>query len=495
MSGGGTGWGAIEVMFGNQKVYGAVLATPPQRTYIEVGTFPTTINVTIFGSTASGGPPANMAFGRLDGFQVVDALGQSIPVILRKGDCNGPQYPEVPPCSPEIVVQPEPQTVCAGQSASLRVVVINSSTTEYQWYRSGFPVVDSGHVSGSTTPTLTVTQGTSADTGAYSCQIRTECTTLNSAVVSMAFREFGVCCFSGGACALAVDGCTCPNGATFINGVHFPGGIGTCSPGPCGSPTGACCFGAGICLVLTAGQCSGAGDSYRGDGTTCGPTLCPPTGVCCNSTVGGCSLVYNGAACPAGWTQVMSATSCDPVSPCTLTRRACCRSSGECVMKPILECDGKPSSDGTCGPDACATSRSVCCGDGGCHEIDASASCRGINVLGVGSCADITCITIQLPFAGVCCRGATCAVTLTESACVGEFTQFVPLVQECNAPNQNTMPCCKADFDKTGMIETTDLFTYLNQWFANNLFCDISGNGMLETADIFQYLNAWFQGC
>lgn len=65
---------------------------------------------------------------------------------------------------------------------------------------------------------------------------------------------------------------------------------------------------------------------------------------------------------------------------------------------------------------------------------------------------------------------------------------------------------CAADFDGNGAVEISDIFVYLNAWFAgcdgtmsgapcNGADADFDGNGSVEISDIFVYLNAWFSGC
>ncbi len=53
---------------------------------------------------------------------------------------------------------------------------------------------------------------------------------------------------------------------------------------------------------------------------------------------------------------------------------------------------------------------------------------------------------------------------------------------------------CVADFDNDGQITTTDLFAFLNAWFAGLPSANING-GILDVNDIFDYLNLWFAGC
>ena len=54
-----------------------------------------------------------------------------------------------------------------------------------------------------------------------------------------------------------------------------------------------------------------------------------------------------------------------------------------------------------------------------------------------------------------------------------------------------------ADFNKDGNRDISDIFIYLNAWFAHSAFATVNGDGAAQPgiADIFLFLNAWFAGC
>ncbi|MBY0312996.1 MAG: CRTAC1 family protein [Phycisphaerales bacterium] len=54
---------------------------------------------------------------------------------------------------------------------------------------------------------------------------------------------------------------------------------------------------------------------------------------------------------------------------------------------------------------------------------------------------------------------------------------------------------CLADADRNGLIETADLFTYINIWLNSQPAAEIDNNGIVNTLDLFAFLNAWFVGC
>jgi len=82
--------------------------------------------------------------------------------------------------------------------------------------------------------------------------------------------DAGACCQTDGTCDLTnMADCTAAGGSF--------NGIGTsCTPDPCSppDPTGACCATDGSCSVETAGDCAGAGGTYQGDDMPCDAGTC-----------------------------------------------------------------------------------------------------------------------------------------------------------------------------------------------------------------------------
>lgn len=54
---------------------------------------------------------------------------------------------------------------------------------------------------------------------------------------------------------------------------------------------------------------------------------------------------------------------------------------------------------------------------------------------------------------------------------------------------------CLGDFDSSGVVEVSDIFGFLNAWFAGDLEADADESGVLGTSDIFAFLNVWMTGC
>ncbi|MBY0313397.1 MAG: hypothetical protein K2W85_15125 [Phycisphaerales bacterium] len=56
-------------------------------------------------------------------------------------------------------------------------------------------------------------------------------------------------------------------------------------------------------------------------------------------------------------------------------------------------------------------------------------------------------------------------------------------------------PRCASDFNFDGGVTITDIFDFLNAWFAGTMSADFDGMGGLTVQDVFSFLNAWFAGC
>jgi len=128
----------------------------------------------------------------------------------------------------------------------------------------------------------------------------------------------GACCAGDGSCSVRTeDQCTAAGGT-------YQGDGTSCSPNPCPQPTtGACCAADGSCTVSTEAQCTAAGGTYQGNGTGCSPNPCPPpveTGPCCLPD-GSCDVMTEAACQAAGGSYLGPEGSCDacrvtPTTPC-----------------------------------------------------------------------------------------------------------------------------------------------------------------------------------
>jgi T5SS/PEP-CTERM-associated repeat protein len=95
---------------------------------------------------------------------------------------------------------------------------------------------------------------------------------------------------------------------------------------------------------------------------------------------------------------------------------------------------------------------------------------------------------------GACCNGAACIVQQA-TQCASPGQRFAGVGTACNTPGNLRLPCCKGDFDQSGALAVSDIFAFLNAWFAGTHTADTDDNGALAVSDIFTFLNAWFAGC
>jgi hypothetical protein len=209
---------------------------------------------------------------------------------------------------------------------------------------------------------------------------------------------------------------------------------------------GACCAANGTCTTTTQAACT---SSFQGVGSICSPNPCPQPSVACCATDGSCTFV-TAAQCTSGTAQGFGSV-CSP-NPCPQPSVACCAADGGCTYVPVASCSGLALAYGTvCPPNPCPQPT------------------------------------------GACCNGAACIVR-TAVMCTGPYAHFTSVGTACNAPNDFHTPCCIADFNKDSVINSQDIFDFLNAWFSNDSASDLNGDGV-SVQDIFDFLNAWLGGC
>ncbi|MGD9690381.1 MAG: multicopper oxidase domain-containing protein [Phycisphaerales bacterium] len=79
----------------------------------------------------------------------------------------------------------------------------------------------------------------------------------------------GACCLLDGSCVIRSSAdCAALSGTYRGNGT-------SCNPSPCPPPIGACCLPSGLCAPLTQAQCAAQSGTYRGHNVPCGSVVCP----------------------------------------------------------------------------------------------------------------------------------------------------------------------------------------------------------------------------
>jgi hypothetical protein len=183
---------------------------------------------------------------------------------------------------------------------------------------------------------------------------------------------------------------------------------------------------------------------------------------------------------------------------------ACCIEATQCFVTTLGDCADQSVGPNdfftpniTCDPQPCLSQPGKCClPDGSCQltpnaTIGNAAACAAANgtYTAGGVCEPNTCpATANI----ACCRGATC-ILVPAAQCVGA-NQFNTGASACNAPGNNTMPCCKADFNHVGGVTVQDIFDFLSAYFTGNPLADFNGGGV-TVQDIFDYLTGYFSGC
>jgi hypothetical protein len=110
--------------------------------------------------------------------------------------------------------QPQPFLLIPPQTVTLTVAASHPGSVTYQWRRGGVNLMDDGRISGTTTPTLTISNTVAADAGTYDVVVTASCgktTTSNAAIVTncvpptIANQPAGLTLCAGGGGVLVVS--------------------------------------------------------------------------------------------------------------------------------------------------------------------------------------------------------------------------------------------------------------------------------------------------
>jgi len=185
------------------------------------------------------------------------------------------------------------------------------------------------------------------------------CTPSGDWVLRSTYTPFG-CAAASGACCLDDGSCevNTEDACLLIGGV-YTGDDSDCADVSCPQPTGACCLEAtGTCVDSQADVCVGFGGVWH-FGEDCGSYVCFPEGACCMPD-GSCLDAVSPEDCSgAGGTFRGDGTLCDS-EDCPAPTSWCCVSDGSQCFDELEEADclafggiwGPPGSDCDA-PDAC----------------------------------------------------------------------------------------------------------------------------------------------
>jgi hypothetical protein len=110
-----------------------------------------------------------------------DAAGELYMCVI-----NGKIYKIVPRgCTPDIDVNPVPQSLAAGRTISLSVLAGGADPRSFQWRHAGDPLVNDARITGANSPTLSITNAQEIDSGAYDVIITGPCGSVTSAAATV----------------------------------------------------------------------------------------------------------------------------------------------------------------------------------------------------------------------------------------------------------------------------------------------------------------------
>lgn len=76
-----------------------------------------------------------------------------------------------------------------------------------------------------------------------------------------------------------------------------------------------------------------------------------------------------------------------------------------------------------------------------------------------------------------------------------KFTSTLPDDEALVTTEIPSCGSCRADFDRSGSVNTADIFSFLTVWFAQSVEADFDNSGTVAVPDILAFLNVWFEGC
>lgn len=101
--------------------------------------------------------------------------------------------------------------------------------------------------------------------------------------------------------------------------------------------------------------------------------------------------------------------------------------------------------------------------------------------------------TFVLEAPGACCTGSSCSIVASAGACAGG--DFRGPGVACGTISTNPITCCPANYNQVDGLTPSDIFAFLNGYFAGEPGADFNNDGVRTPSDIFAFLNAYFAGC
>ncbi len=329
----------------------------------------------------------------------------------------------------------------------------------------------------------------------------------------------GACCSATGTCAV-VTSATCTG--------YFIGDGTTCEAETC--VLGACCLSSG-CIQTNAAACTGQGGTFAGAGIVCSganvtgtlfnsgdafPVTIPdanPAGVTASIVIPAGSGTVSGLSVAIDlnhtWVGDLIVTISNGSTTVSLVNRPGYTGTGFGYSTDV---GGQyVFTDAASTPFAVAAATGPALAAGSYQPASPLSAFDGAPFEGTwtltvsdnaggdtGMINALSFVSVQVADAcgsnGACCAGTTCSVT-DSASCTGAFSHYAGDNTVCNAPGNNTSPCCKADYNHSGTVTVQDIFDFLGGYFTQNPQADINTSGTVTVQDIFDFLGAYFTGC
>lgn len=298
----------------------------------------------------------------------------------------------------------------------------------------------------------------------------------------------GACCYPAGNCAvltqpncLATQGIYMGNGTVCLGDLNGNGVDDACEQVV---PTGACCYPSGNCAVATQPACTGSGGFYLGNGTACLGDVNPHNGV-----DDACEQVLPTGAC------------CYVTGPCVVTTAPACAFTGG-----IYAGDGTNCNDvnGNGVADICEQylPTGACCFDNGTCQAMIAANCTqaGGTYAGNGTlCAgDVNGNGVDDACEGVVTMGACCygdpimpiCVNTTSTVCGQNYHGTWYSGQSCATfmcPVGPTGACCYTN-GSCAVVTQSACTSAQGTYMGNGTTCvDADGNGIADICETLEH--------
>ena len=356
---------------------------------------------------------------------------------------------QIPPCNPpSITSAPSGQEVCPGGTAVF--TVSSGDDVTYQWNAVDGPTGTGAIISGSSTPTLTITGVQPGDARSYECTVSADCGAAASTSAQLivdgtpviSTQPVSTTACQGGNVMLVVQaqGTPAPTFRWQENGVPLNDGRTASGSTISGSSTPT--------LLISLLQ--------PGDATM---YSCAVTNACATTSTNTVTLTL-ASGVPGVSTQPNSVSTC-LAGTATMSVAA---SAGEPI---VYQWQWLPPGSPTLTNITEGVNLNPVT-----HAAAFTATNSGGAAVSFSKFKNVP--SLGMSFAVVCQVSDICGAAASDFASV---------------------TICPADFDCSGAVDVSDIFSFLAAWFGHSPSADFNGDGVVSVQDIFSFLAVWFLGC